>query len=46
MKELIVQGPGQLAWVDHHPQVVGCEDAPQALIQPLTKCIVVRERIT
>ena len=29
-----------------NPQVVGCEDAPQALIQPLTKCIVVRERIT
>lgn len=28
------------------PQVVGCEEAPQALIQPLTKCIVVRERIT
>mgnify|MGYP006157224945 FL=1 len=29
-----------------NPQVVGWEDAPQALIQPLTKCIVVRERIT
>jgi len=28
------------------PHVVGWEDAPQALIQPLTKCIVVRERIT
>lgn len=29
-----------------NPQVVGWEEAPQALIQPLTKCIVVRERIT
>ena len=29
-----------------NPQVVGWEDAPQALIQPLTKCIMVRERIT
>jgi threonine dehydrogenase-like Zn-dependent dehydrogenase len=28
------------------PTVVSCEEAPEALIQPLAKCIVVRERIT
>lgn len=28
------------------PTVVGCEEATEALVQPLAKCIVVRERIT
>ena len=28
------------------PTIVGWEDAPEALVQPLAKCIVVRERIT
>ncbi|MDH0893375.1 MULTISPECIES: alcohol dehydrogenase catalytic domain-containing protein [unclassified Pseudomonas] len=28
------------------PTVVGCEEATKALVQPLAKCIVVRERIT
>lgn len=28
------------------PTVVSCDEAPEALIQPLAKCIVVRERIT
>jgi threonine dehydrogenase-like Zn-dependent dehydrogenase len=28
------------------PSVVSCEEATEALIQPLAKCIVVRERIT
>lgn len=27
-------------------QIVNCNEAPEALIQPLTKCIMVRERIT
>jgi alcohol dehydrogenase len=28
------------------PTIVSCEDATEALVQPLAKCIVVRERIT
>ena len=45
-KVLDLVGSGQCDPLLVSPTVVGCEEAPEALLQPLAKCIVVRERLT